>query len=89
MAVWLQFVLISVLIVILTGLLFARSLPVWVKVIFAVVDILAIALLVVLVIATTKDMGFIDYIKTWFEKTSDIVEPVEDVVEETISTFRN
>lgn len=42
---------------------------------------------VVAIVAATKDMGIIEYMKTWGEVADTVKEPVTDAVEQAIASF--
>lgn len=50
------------------------------SVLLAIILIAGIACLAVYCIAVAKDMTFVDYIKSWFEKAPEVVEPIENAV---------
>ena len=60
--------------------------PGWLKGVLAVVILIALACLVVFCIACSKDMTFVEYIKSWFDTAKEVKEPVEDAVE-TVANF--
>ena len=49
-----------------------RKLPVVAKTIITVLLVIGLGALVIFCIATSKEMTFVDYIKSWFEKTADV-----------------
>ena len=56
--------------------------PLWIKLIFAVILIAAVACFAVFIVATAKDMTFVEYVKSWFQTTNETINPT---VGETIS----
>lgn len=53
--------------------------PKWLEVLIAILLMAGLACLVVYCVAVAKDMGFVEFIKSWFEKTPEIKEPVTEV----------
>ena len=47
--------------------------PKWLQVVLAIVLIVCLAALTIYCIALAKDMTFIDFIKSWFEKPAEAV----------------
>ncbi len=56
------------------------KMPIWLQIVIALILLIGVACLAVLCIAVAKDMTFVEYIKSWFEKTPEVVEPVQNVV---------
>lgn len=50
--------------------------------------LIALACLVVFCIAKSKDMTFVDYIKSWFDAAKEAEEPIEEVAQTMACIFR-
>lgn len=53
--------------------------PKWLQAVIGILLVVGIACLVVYCVAVAKDMSFVDFIKSWFEKSEEVKEPVEEV----------
>lgn len=64
--------------------------PLWIKLILAIVLIAAVACFAIFIIATAKDLTFVEYVKSWFQTTNETINPtVGEAISGTImgSTF--
>lgn len=49
--------------------------PLWLKILFAIILIALVACFAVYIIAVAKNMTFIEYIESWFQTASETIEP--------------
>lgn len=84
MPAWLVYVLCTLVAV--AGIAFtvitvkAYEVPTWLKWVLGFLGLLIVVGAILTIVATTKEMGLVEYIGTWFEKAAETAPEVEETV---------
>ena len=60
--------------------------PLWIKLLLALVLLVGIACFAIYIIAVAKNMTFVEFIQSWFNSAPQVTEPVVDEVIDTATS---